>query len=118
LTKQLGEYFGVANGEGLLVSSVRENSPAAKVGLKAGDVIVEIDGKAVKGDFDIARTLNEKKEGDVDLTIVREHNRQTFRVTPETVKGDLAPLFQKFDSQGFLAPGTMKGAFTTQSWVL
>ena len=109
LTKQLGDYFGVTDGNGLLISSVRENSPAAKAGLKAGDVIVEIDGKPIKGDLDIVRTLNEKKEGDVELTIVRDRNRQTVRVTPETVKGDLSPLMQNFDGQGFSAPGSAKG---------
>ena len=88
LTKQLGEYFGVAEGRGLLINSVRENSPASKAGLKAGDIIVEVDGKEVKGNFDFNRTLNEKKEGDVNLTVVRERNRINVRVTPETVKGE------------------------------
>ena len=88
LTKQLGEYFGVAEGKGLLINSVRENSPAAKAGLKAGDIIVEVDGKDVKGNLDLNRTLNEKKEGDVNLTVIRERNRINVRVTPETVKGE------------------------------
>jgi len=86
LTKQLGEYFGVREG-GVLVNTVRENSPAAKAGLKAGDVITEIDGKPVKGDFDLVRALGEKKEGEVTLTIIRDRNRQTIRVAPEAVKG-------------------------------
>jgi serine protease Do len=114
LTKQLGDFFGVADGNGLLISNVRENSPAAKAGLKAGDVIVEVEGKSVKGDFDVVRTLNEKKEGDVELTIVRDRSRQTVRVTPETVKGDFGPLFEKTDGEGqiapmVLAPGAAKG---------
>jgi len=86
LTKQLGDYFGVAEGRGLLINNVRENSPAAKAGLKAGDVIVEIEGKEVKRTPDLIRALNEKKEGDVSLTIVRDRNRQTVRVTPEISK--------------------------------
>ncbi len=86
LTKQLGEYFGVAEGKGLLISSVRENSPAEKAGLKAGDVIVEADGKEVKGNGDLIRAIVEKKEGDVNLTIIRDKNRQTVRVTPEVSK--------------------------------
>ena len=106
LTKQLGDYFGVTDGSGLLISSVRENSPAAKAGLKAGDVIVEADGKAVKSDRDLINVLTNKKEGDVELTIVRDRNRQTVRVTPETVKGDLAPLFEK--NEGFIPPASIK----------
>ena len=85
LTKQLSDYFGVVNGA--LVNTVRENSPAAKAGLKAGDIIVEIDGKAVKGELDVIRALGEKKEGDVAVTYVRDRNRRTVTLTPEEVKG-------------------------------
>ena len=83
LGKQLGDYFGVADGKGVLINNVVENSPAAKAGLRAGDVIIEIDGKAVNQTFDLSRAINEKKEGDVTLTIIRNKNRQTVRVTPE-----------------------------------
>lgn len=88
LGKQLGDYFGIADGKGILISNVSENSPAAKAGLRAGDVIVEIDGKPVSGAFDLTRAINEKKEGDVTLTIVRNKNRQTFKVTPEAGKNN------------------------------
>ena len=95
LTKQLGEYFGVESGKGLLINSVRENSPAAKAGLKAGDIIVEANGKAITNNTDLLRTINEKKEGDVTLTIIRDRNRQTIQVTPEKLKGEIAPLFDE-----------------------
>ena len=95
LSKQLGEYFGVADGKGLLVNNVLENSPAAKAGLKAGDIITEVDGKEIKSNVDLIRALSEKKEGDVQLTIIRDRNRQTIQVTPEKLKnGDIAPLFE------------------------
>lgn len=88
LTKQLGDFFGVAEGRGLLIESVRENSPAAKAGIKAGDIIVEADGKQTGGMIDLIRALNEKKNGDVSLTIIRDRNRQAVRVTPESIKDD------------------------------
>jgi serine protease Do len=84
LTKQLAEHFKVDSG--VMINSVRENSPAAKAGLKAGDIITELDGKAVKGDFDLIRGINEKKEGDVQVTIMRDGRRQTVNVTPEKSK--------------------------------
>lgn len=92
LTKQLADHFGVDGGA--LVNSVRENSAAAKAGIKAGDIIVEADGKAVKGDFDLIRSLGEKKEGSITLTIVRDRNRQTISVTPEEVKGGFDNFFE------------------------
>lgn len=98
LNKQLGDYFGVQNGEGLLVNNVRENSPAARAGVKAGDVIVEADGKAVKSDFDLIRALNGKKDGEnISLTIVRDKNRQTINVAPEISKAAPAP-FRGFEN--------------------
>lgn len=99
LTKQLGDYFGVTDGSGLLINNVRENSPAAKAGLKAGDIITEVNGTPVKGDFDLIRAIGEKKEGDVELTIIRDRSRQTIRVTPEALKGDLAPFLDDQDGQ-------------------
>ncbi len=86
LTKQLGDYFGVPEGRGLLVNSVRENSPAAKAGLKAGDIIVEIEGNQVKEMADLVRAVNGKKEGGVAVIFFRDKNRQTVSVTPETVR--------------------------------
>jgi serine protease Do len=95
LTKQLADYMGINEDKGLLITEVRENSPAARAGLKAGDVIVEADGKEVKGQMDLMRAINEKKEGDISLTIVRDKNRQTVRVTPEVSKDDMKP-FENF----------------------
>lgn len=93
LTKQLGDYFGITEGKGLLINNVRENSPAAKSGLKAGDVIVEVDGKEINENVDLIRALKDKKEGDISLTIIRDRNRQIIRVTPEMLKGET----MKFD---------------------
>lgn len=84
LTKQLSEHFGVAGG--VMINEVRQDSPAAKAGLKAGDIIVEVEGKEVKGDIDLIRAIAEKKEGDVTLTIIRARDRQMIRVTPEDVR--------------------------------
>ncbi len=99
LTKQLGDYFGVSDGKGILINNVNENSPAAKAGLKAGDVIVEVEGKAVSNTMDLIRGISEKKEGDVTLTILRNRNRQTVKVTPEKMKESETP-FKVFGTPG------------------
>jgi membrane-associated protease RseP (regulator of RpoE activity) len=82
LTKQLADYFGVNDG-GLLITSVNENSPAAKAGLKAGDVITAVDGEKVASSGDIVRALNKKQDGDITLTIVSNHSTRTVTLTPE-----------------------------------
>lgn len=80
LTKQLADYFGIADGKGVLVTSV--DGPAAAAGLKAGDVITAVDGEKVETSGDVSRIVNRKKEGAVSLTIVRNKNQQTIQVTP------------------------------------
>ena len=55
-------------------------SGAAKAGLKAGDVIVEIDGKKIEETISyLIKAVNEKKEGSVSITVIRDKSRQTFR---------------------------------------
>ena len=82
LTKQLADYFGIAGGKGVLVTSVTDNGPAAKAGVRAGDVITAIDGEPVDSPGDISRAINRKKDGDVTLTIIRNKSQQTIHVTP------------------------------------
>jgi membrane-associated protease RseP (regulator of RpoE activity) len=83
LTKQLADYFGITAGRGVLVTAVVEDGPAAKAGIKAGDVITAVDGEAIDSPGDIARVIGKKKEGEVTLTVVRNKSQQTFRVTPQ-----------------------------------
>ena len=82
LTKQLADYFGITGGKGVLVTSVTEDGPAAKAGVRAGDVITAVDGEAIDSPGDISRVINRKKEGDVTLTVVRNKAQQTIHVTP------------------------------------
>lgn len=83
LSKQLADYFGIADGKGVLVTSVADDSPAAKAGLKAGDVITSIDGEKIEGAGDLARGINKKKDGDVTLSVIRNKNQRTITVTPK-----------------------------------
>jgi len=73
LTEQLGEYFGVKDGKGVLVREVNSGSAAAKAGLKAGDCITKIDSAPVESANELHRALlrkqGESREGrDVTLT--------------------------------------------------
>lgn len=99
LTAQLGEFFGVENGQGLLVNSVSKDSPADKAGLKAGDVIISVDGQTVKNSFDLIRVINEKKEGGIDLTVIRDKKRRNFQVTPDR-KNENIPGFEEPEKIG------------------
>ncbi len=81
LTQQLAEYFGVNQGAGVLVFEVTLGGAANKAGLKAGDVITQVDGKPVHGVDDLRRALIENFSGDtrkVNLTIIRDHHERTM----------------------------------------
>lgn len=86
VTKQLANYFGIKGGQGLLVNRVSKDSPADRSGLRAGDVIIEINGKKASRTQDLIRSIYEEKEGDISLTVIRDRNRQTITVTPEKSK--------------------------------
>ncbi|MCJ7503087.1 MAG: PDZ domain-containing protein [Acidobacteriia bacterium] len=87
LTPQLAQYFGVKQGMGILVREVVVGSAAEKAGLKAGDVIVQVDGKDVDTVGKLRRALAGEKETQearkVTLTIVRDKREQTLTVELE-----------------------------------
>ena len=73
----------------MLVTSVTDNGPAAKAGLKAGDVITAVDGEKIESAGDLSRAINRQKDGEVTLTMVRDKNQRTIRVTPDKTEGQL-----------------------------
>ena len=99
LTDQLATYFGVK--DGVLVTSVAENSVGAKGGLKAGDVITAVNGKPVTDTGDVVDALQGVEGGkSVPVEITRDRKSQTLTVTLETpsnTNGDRpAPRRQRF----------------------
>jgi Zn-dependent M28 family amino/carboxypeptidase len=76
--------FGDADG-GVKFAEVRENSPAAKAGLKAGDVMTAFDGKPIRTLYDFTFALREKKPGDeVPVTVMRDGKPLSVKVVLTT----------------------------------
>ena len=81
LTRQLGDFFGVKNGDGVLIRSVEKGSPAEKGGLKAGDVIVRVGAEKLSDRSDFGRIMrNHRSGGKLTLGIVREKREQNVTV--------------------------------------
>jgi serine protease Do len=78
LTPDLAAYFGVS--AGVLVSSVDADGPAAKAGLKAGDVITAVDGKATKSPGELVEQLAGTK-GEVTISLTRDKKALTLKAT-------------------------------------
>jgi Zn-dependent M28 family amino/carboxypeptidase len=73
--------------DGLLLDGIRDNSPAAKAGLKAGDRIVKIGNREVKNVYDYTFALGEMKAGEeYTVEIKRGGEKLTLKITPEARK--------------------------------
>lgn len=84
LTEQLGNYFGVEDGEGALITEVEGDMPAERAGLKAGDVIVEVDGEEIDDTEDLMGIISDKEEGDkVKIKVIRNRKPESFVVEVE-----------------------------------
>jgi putative serine protease PepD len=59
--------------KGVLFADVRPNSPAAKAGLLAGDLMTEFDGQAMQNLYDFTFALRAKKPGDVVVVVVKRN---------------------------------------------
>jgi serine protease Do len=81
LTPQLGEFFGVKNGGGVLVRSVEKGSRAEKAGIRAGDVVVRVDKEGVQDTSDFTRALRARGGNSVTLGILRDKREQTLTLT-------------------------------------
>jgi peptidase M28-like protein/PDZ domain-containing protein len=73
--------------DGLLLDGVRDDSPAAKAGIKAGDKIVKLGGRDVKNVYDYTYALGEMKAGEeYEVELMRGGQRITLRIKPEARK--------------------------------
>lgn len=84
LSGQLGNYFGAPDGEGVLVTNVESNSPAAKTGLQAGDVITKVDSSPVRSLRELRDALRMHREAtSVSLTILRKGSEMSLNIEPQ-----------------------------------
>ncbi|RME22893.1 MAG: DegQ family serine endoprotease, partial [Deltaproteobacteria bacterium] len=82
LTADLAENFGVKPKEGVLVSQVFEDSPADRAGLKAGDIILELNGRKMRTVRQLTATVASLAPGTrVKIKVLRDGKQLTFAAT-------------------------------------
>jgi serine protease Do len=86
VTPENAKFFDVNNASGALVSQVEDGSPAAKAGLKVGDVITELDGQKVTDSSELQMQVSEKEPGTtIQLGVLRNGKNMTIPVTLEAL---------------------------------
>src|SRR4051812_731075 len=81
ITPQLGDFFGVKDGNGVLVRAVEKGSRAEKAGFRAGDIIVKVNDQAVHDTSDFSHAVKSRSGNSVNVGVVREKKEQMLNLT-------------------------------------
>lgn len=82
INEQMGDFFGVKDGKGALVTSVTEDSAAEDAGLEAGDIIIKIEDEAIESAKDVHAALDgTEPEQKLEVEVIRKEKKITLRVT-------------------------------------
>jgi C-terminal processing protease CtpA/Prc len=95
ITPQLGDFFGVKGGNGVLVRSVDKGSRGEKAGFRAGDVIVKVNDQAVHDTSDFTHALRTATNS-AAVTVIRDKREQNLTLTLPAKK-DSGQLLDSFE---------------------
>ncbi len=89
VTPALAEEFKIPEKGGALIAEVTDNSAAADAGLKAGDVVIEFEGKPVEDSRQLKLIVGQRKPGDkVTLKVLRQGKEKSFEVKLKSAPGE------------------------------
>jgi len=81
LSKELSEYYGIEQNQGILVTEVFPGDPAAKAGIRPEDIIIEINAKPITTSRELTRVIADAGVGDtVRIKVLRNSTEKTFDV--------------------------------------
>ncbi len=82
VTRELAEQFHLPGNRGAIISQVNKGSPAEKAGMKAGDVVVRFNGRAVNAAAQLRNLVAATTPGsDANIVVIRNGNEKTLKVT-------------------------------------
>ncbi len=96
VTPEIADSLGLKKSQGALVAEPQANSPAAKAGIKAGDVITQVNGEAIKDSRELAKKIGSMQPGTkVNLTVLQNGSEKTVTIDlgtlPATKEARAAP---------------------------
>ncbi len=90
VTKDIAASLGLAEEKGAIVASPQDDGPAAKAGVKAGDVITAVNGETVQDPRDLARKIANIAPGEkASLTVWRKNKAEEIDITIAAMPNDL-----------------------------
>ena len=109
VTKEVAESIGLGAARGALVSAVEPDSPAAKAGIEAGDIIVKYDGKAIDKVADLPRMVGNTKPGTKSaITVFRRGQNRDLSIMVAEVEPDETVVAKVDGKPGSGATATAK----------
>jgi serine protease Do len=109
VSQSLAEQFNVKTHEGVLVTQLQPNSPAAKAGLRVGDVILDFAGKAVSSPHELQSMVEMCKANSTEqLTILRNGKHMTLNVVCAERPTNMTVARSGRQSQGNAEPSSFK----------
>src|SRR6266567_3790230 len=103
ITPQLGEFFGVKNGNGVLVRSVEKGSRAEKAGIRAGDVIVKVNDQPVHDTSDFTHAVKSRSGNSVSVGVMRDKKEQNLNLSlPERKESSNFWEEESFDGEPWM----------------
>jgi len=103
LSDDMARTYRMKDNKGALISDVTPDSPAEKAGLKADDVVVGVDGRAIEDNGDLSRYIAAKAPGTtVNLRLLRGGTEQTIAVTLGTFPEETADTDTESANRGQL----------------
>lgn len=90
ISPELRAHLGAPRDRGVLINTVRADSPAARAGIAVGDVVTEVDGEPVEAARGVLAAMSDRKKGEsVSVALVRSGRPMTVRATLEDDPGSL-----------------------------
>lgn len=123
MTEELRAFFGAPKDSGVLVQRVEAGGPAAKAGVRVGDVITRVDGQPVESSADVTFAVSKKKSGErVTIGVVRAKRFVQLNAKLDSDPLDTADFELDFDLDDpmslfrQLAPSGRRSWFKSWSW--
>ena len=119
VTPALRAHLQIPADQGLMVSGIIDDGPAAKSGFKVNDIFLSINGKHVSDQADLVKLVQDNGEKPLAVEIFREGSRSKIEVTPQRRKGsNLATAkLRHFGNWNVIRPGALlqgkQWSFTT-----